>query len=181
MCFLWKCFSQIKNNDAKSELWDAVFEDFEEVINESARKSINLSFLKKIKHIFVSYLKKLLSKHISEYRVNLETGHVFYASDKNETSCKCGLFTAKSNDSSFVGFFSDDFLDLEFEDFYSILNNSDQLLCFNEQLNFRRKFNLIRNETNIKHIDCFESKVNGLKIARDILSTIMQIGVFVHN
>jgi hypothetical protein len=156
MSFVWKCLCEEHELDKETT---------------SARKANLVLLMKKYQSIFSKYYSRLLTSHSTDFKLSLQTGHVFYKSNAN---CKCGLFTRTKNDPHY-------FFDLGFEDLCFVINNSRVLLSFNELLDKDNEMSLIKNVENVKLIDCCESKINALKVARDILSTVMHIGVFVYN
>jgi hypothetical protein len=184
-CFYTYCMSY---------MWKSLYDNFDYLqieysqnqIKSSVRKSMQLSLMRKIKSIFMKYLSRLLDSHYSEYKLNFETGHLFHIRDMINDSerdtkvstCDCGLFSATLKTKNLTEYF----LDLSFDGFHLILDNFDKILSFEKLQGETNDIHVIRNnEEKVRFIDCYESKVNALKIARDILSTIMHIGVFVHN
>ncbi|CAF0840593.1 unnamed protein product [Brachionus calyciflorus] len=108
-----------------------------------------------IKELFYKFLKKLIDSEC-EYLMSVNTGHLF---KKESEFCECGLVLQN---------LKQDFLDLDSVDF-----RLDNLKLFDNQKIFKIDFN------NIKLIDCIHSKLNCLKITRDVLSTLLHIGIFV--
>jgi hypothetical protein len=167
-----------------SFMWRSLYDNFDHLLADStsekshikgsARKAMQISFMKKVKSIFMKYLTRLLVRHSSEYKLNLETGHLFCLKQEQKFTCKCGLFSTKINQQLSV----DSFVELSFDDFNPVLDNFDKVLSYEKN----EVIEIVRNEeSNVKLIDCYESKVNALKIASDILSTVLHIGVFVYN
>ena len=113
-----------------------------------------------IKSVLFSFAKNLLDES-DEWRLDLSSGHLFKINDLN---CNCGLF--KSNETIIHSF-----IDLNDNINYSLIEFKEILVPNNESL--------LRNSP--RFIDCYDSKINALMLAREILSSILQIGVFIHN
>ena len=158
------CAKYLKNLQKKSSK-----NDFLDVINEKKAfsKFYILTLIKQLKKLFIKYLKCLIQYELDEYKIDIESGHLFFAANKN-FRCECGLFELKNTKT--------DDLDLkEFSNDFSLLE-TENLLSFNEN-----STRLIKNEKNLRITDCFESKISCFKTFRDIVSSINQIGAFVYN
>lgn len=131
--------------------------------NTSPVKQMDLFNLKKIiKIVFFKYAKNLLDKS-KEYRLDLKSGHLF----NNDLKCNCGLYKLNN-----LKFDYNSLLDLD-DDINFVSINFSNLLTTNTDLS--------RTESDIKLIDSLDSKINVFKLAREILASILQIGVFIHN
>ena len=86
----------------------------------------------------------------------MNSGHLF----ESNLSCNCGLFNNKLNEN---------FIDLNDEINYMTINFKDILSI------------KLTNESNVELLDSVDSKINVFKLAREILISILQIGVFIHN
>ena len=133
-----------------------------------APKFLKLSLIKKVKQLFSSYTRCVLENDLDEYKIDLECGHVFRL-NSSHINCECGLFKLTSTASS-------DLLLVDFFNDFSLVE-CQSLLSFNEKNSDR----LVKNEENAILLDCYESKLNAFKIARDILSSVLHVGVFVYN
>ena len=132
--------------------------------------------MKLTRHIFYSYAKCLLDTNKLElYNMSLACGHLFLMDESAESAqsvtCQCGLFEVSNS--------CETSLDLVAIDSGDFINwNLDRLLTFeaNEHLS---KLAIRVNPANVRYLDCYESKLNALKTARDILTSILNIGVFI--
>lgn len=123
---------------------------------ENKKKEIEK--FKFIRNLFFQFLEKLTDKE-HEYGICLRSGHYF----KNESmKCECGIIARQQK-----------------YDLYN-LNNSDL-----REINFSHLFENQNSYEiclkNLRLIDCFESKINAFKIARDVLSTFFHVGIIVTN
>ena len=128
-------------------------------------KFLILTLTKQLKQIFFSYFRCLLNDDPDEYKIDIESGHLFHTKSNN-SNCECGLFKLKN--------FNLDKDLIEILDDFSMLE-SERILAFSQTSQ-----RLTKIEENICLIDCFESKINCLKIAHDILSSIIHLGVFIY-
>lgn len=87
----------------------------------------------------------------------LYSGHFFKI---GYLECECGMIIRQNNDNLY---------DLNDSD----LRQLDISLIFSNQNSFEINLN------NLKLIDCLQSKINAFKIARDILSTYLHVGILV--
>jgi hypothetical protein len=173
---MWKTFVKVflsKKDDLANE--EDIFDFETDNIKTSTRKSIIISFMNKTRQIFMGYIKALIQKHPCDYEINLNTGHIFYLNSETSRtmqSCKCGLFSMKATERTHFTFFT-----LDSDDLGRIVDNLELFLSFSQESNNR----IIRNELNVRLIDCFESKLNCFKVISDVLTTILNVGVFVYN
>lgn len=124
-----------------------------------AKQRLNLfSQMNAIKSIFFSFAKSLLDES-DEWKLDLSSGHLFNIDD---SVCNCGLFKTKQTMHSLID--PKDSVNFSSIDFRNVLTPNE---------------NLIRNSP--QFIDCYGSKVNAFALAREILSSILHIGVFIHN
>ena len=79
-----------------------------------------------------------------------------------DLNCNCGLFKLKELTQTHIDL--NDMVNFSLIDFVNILVPNEHLL---------------RISTNF--IDCYHSKINAFMLAREILSSILQIGVLIHN
>jgi hypothetical protein len=133
-------------------LWKYLYFKFEMELN----KPRIYSFMIKIHSIFENYFRHLLIHDIYDYYIQIESGHLFYNSNKY---CECELFE-KIETNQKIDAFSNDF-NINQIDFNRVLNNS------------------VNSNKVPKILDCFESKLNSLNVVKNILSTAFQIGVFI--
>lgn len=118
-------------------------------------KSNLINLLRVTKLVFYSFAKNLLDKD-EDYKLDLNSGHLF----KSSANCSCGLFVNRLNGN---------FIDLNEEINYMTINFKDILSI------------KLTNESNVELLDSVDSKINVFKLAREILTSILQIGVFIHN
>lgn len=111
-----------------------------------------------IKSVLFSFAKNLLDESV-EWKLDLSSGHLFKTYDLN---CNCGLFKLKELTQTHIDL--NDMVNFGLIDFVNILVPNEHLL---------------RISTNF--IDCYHSKINAFMLAREILSSILQIGVLIHN
>lgn len=138
-----------------------VWKKLPEIIGEyeGAKKTRLVWHIKKFRRIFSKYFNQLLEYESNEYELDLDSGHLFH---DNETECVCGLFRSTEQSNSMR---LDDESSIELTDFSSkIFSNSTTKIT-----------------QNLKLIDCFDSKLNALSVTRDILATLLNVGVFIHD
>ena len=159
LCYLWKCIKELP-----SELIYDLFEINPDNSSKSySMKFLKLSLIKNIKLIFMSYIKNLLEHDLDEYKLDLECGHLFHSGQ--DSICLCGLFSINNING----------INLNISDLnYDLIYNTDIL-------SFSGNKAVKRNDKHLRLIDCYESKLNAFKLARDILSTILHIGVFIYS
>ncbi len=126
--------------------------------SQSNSRSVKIKLINYFKHIFINFIQTLLDQdRIEDYALSLESGHCF--NSKSEFRCICGFVETKN--------FT--FIDL---------NDLDPLTIIDSE-------NILEHKMLNKHpptlLDCYESKLNVFKITRDLLSTILNIGVFIYN
>lgn len=148
-------------------LWKLLFEEFVGNIESRDRQSyINTAklygLMNTIKIVFLSFFKRLLSRKLEHFKLDISCGHLF---EINQPRCNCGFILAQSSDASiFLSLYEQ----VKFE-------KSWLSRIFENGENFERK-----SSEHIKLIDCAESKLNSIKITREIIASILQIGVFIH-
>lgn len=146
LCYLWKNLEPMLRELSDEET--------------ALKRATIVPYLRHLKSIFQPYFIQLLDNDIIEYRIDLDSGHLFH---EESSHCVCNLFNS-SKQSRLVGLDDDLFLDTI--DFSSILSDSTD----------RRN-----HPSETVFIDCLESKLNALTVSRDILSTILNVGVFIHD
>ncbi len=159
LCYCANYLKHLLKNPCKNNSLSEIIE------SESSPKSFVLTLIKQLKKVFINYLKCLLERDLDEYKIDTESGHLFYSNNK-KLKCECGLFELKN---------ADDFGLIELSDDFSLIEG-EILLSYNEH-----SLRLAKKEETLTIIDCHESKVNCFKIARDIISSIHRIGVLVYN
>ena len=161
LCFSAKYLNSLLKNSSIKDFLGEMNE------NKISPKFFILTLIKQLKKIFTKYLKCLLEHDLDEYKIDIESGHLFYVNSKN-LKCECGLFVLENIKKDDLGL-------IEFSDDFSLLEK-EILLTFN-----KNSIRLTKKEENLRLIDCYESKINCFKVIRDIISSIYQIGVFVYN
>ena len=70
--------------------------DFQDETNEKKAfsKFYILTLIKQLKKLFIKYLKCLIQYELDEYKIDIESGHLFFAANRN-LRCECGLFELK--------------------------------------------------------------------------------------
>lgn len=116
---------------------------------------------KQLKQIFLNYFLRLLEHDSSEYSINLACGHLFL---KTSSNCVCGLFNTENANS----------IDLDDDILLDSIDLSQNIFSNSDIHNQKRI-------SSLKFIDCLESKLNALIVARDILATVLNVGVFIHD
>jgi hypothetical protein len=114
----------------------------------------------KIKSIFVNYLKYILkhSNALFDYYIDVESGHLYFDGNRD---CECGIFDNFESKNEKI----------------NLDNHGGQninLLNFNSFLNKKPNVDKVPNL-----LDCFESKINSLRLVNNLVTTIFQIGVFI--
>lgn len=133
----------------------------------SLKRSFIVLHAKQLRQIFLPYITQLLEKDLADYSLDLNCGHLFEInSNKN---CTCGLFSSFSTpeDSNSRIDLSDDFN----------INKIDFSKIFSSDCNNK----IFKNNAKVVLIDCFDSKLNALNLTRDILGTLLNIGVFIYS
>lgn len=123
--------------------------------------------LKQFRAVFANYFNRLLVDDYDEYAIDLDSGHLFHRPQKQNLNneCVCGLFSSES--SNFLRLDDDRALDLA--EFPSKLFSNPDVLT--------RK----THKPSPRLLDCLESKLNALNVARDLLTTLLNVGVFIHD
>jgi len=151
MCYLWKFLYQ----EFKSA-FNGAFRDRQIYINRS--KVFQLMSI--IQTIFINFAKNLLNSSLYDYKLDTSSGHLFQTGKKR---CNCGFLGTKSD--SLINIF-------EPVDFASI--SYEEMLCHEIK-------DGLDSQKNLTIIDCLESKLNSLMICREIVGSILQVGVFLHD
>lgn len=107
--------------------------------------------------IFTKYLKTILYKPLNQYRVSQHTGHLFRLQSEY---CECKLLKIKQVQERHIDFAA-------LTQTYKITANE-----------WEKYF--LRNEESVTLISCFESKINAIKVMRDILLSILSLGIYIH-
>ena len=113
----------------------------------------------KIKSIFTSYMKSLLkysNNNLYDYYIDTQSGHLF---NRDSNMCECELFEKQCNSIGKI----------------ELLDNNG---CSNVVVDFKNYLIKCSNK-DVNIIDCYESKLNVLRVTKNILSTVFQIGVFI--
>lgn len=154
MCYLWKFIYQEFNSCFKDSN-----EDKYRQININKAKVFEL--MKTVQIIFTNFFKCLLEKGLSNYFLDISSGHLFL----NGKRCNCGLLNQSDSVTAWVNLYEEiNYNEINFE------------LMLKHQISER-----CNAEKAILLIDCFESKLNCLKMVREILGSILQVGVFIHD
>jgi hypothetical protein len=140
--------------------------------------SNNMLLKKMIKNLFLNYAITLIDHNGSNdgtlsdlYKLNIKCGHLFYINTSESiNNCHCGLYSC-SNKNDFIDIFDDN------NESYLINSSSDFLVASN----LNGESLLTKSTSNVNILDCAESKLNSFKLVRNILSTILQIGVFIYD
>lgn len=167
MCYLWQLTPEIvlRRNKSSSSSSNAT----------KSESNLVVWHLKQIKSLFFNFFQRLLQHDSAEYSLDLHSGHLFH---RNNTECVCGLLILcpdspnhHHRSTTTMMMRLDDDLSIELADFVSRLfaANLDQTLA--QRINPRP----------VRLLDCLDSKLNALGVARDILTTILNIGVFIHD
>ena len=129
--------------------------------SKSNNRPLKIKLINYFKHILINFIQTLLDRNEMEnYVLNLESGHCFQS--KSKSHCICGLIESKN-----LKIFVD-------------LNDLDPINIIDCEKNDLLKFIMLNKYPPIL-LDCYESKLNVFKITRDLISTILNIGVFIYN
>lgn len=143
-------------------VWKTLPELIGEIFGSEGVKNTRLVWhMKKFRRVFSKYFNQLLEYEYNEYDLDLDSGHLFH---DNETECVCGLFSSTQRSNS---------MRLDDESSFELSNFSSKIFL-NSTIERKKT-------TNLKLIDCFDSKLNALSVTRDILATLLNIGVFIHD
>lgn len=159
LCYLWKFLYQ----EFKASAFAATIESRRQT---SINKAKVFELLKALKHIFINFARRLLDNSTVEYNIDLMNGHLFHV---NKTRCNCGyiqldrsMTCAETNKANI------------FEETNFNLVDFDSLL----------EYKLSDKGTalaNLELMECCESKLNALRITQEIVVSILQVGVFIHD
>ncbi len=158
MCYLWKFLYQE---------FSATFTSTNKDRQTYMKRSKIFQLMASIKTIFISFAKNLLNTSLFDHRLDTSSGHLFQTGKER---CHCGLLETQerskpSASGSLINMF-------EPVDFARV--NFAEMLC--HELSEREHA-----EGNLNLMDCLESKVNCLMICREVVSSILQVGVFLHD
>jgi hypothetical protein len=124
-----------------------------------------------LKQTFVHFLTPLLERDLNDYRLDLSCGHLFSFNDPSTRQCVCGLFSLPHGSSSS----SSTMMNLSTNDYHTV---DESKLLLDSRLENKNDH---VSSSSIKLIDCLESKLNAFKVSKDILATILNVGVFISN
>ena len=121
--------------------------------SSNIRRTTLIRLASKIRLVFSSFYNQLTGQSRHDHRIDYSSGHLFV--QPSSPTCHCGLVILPNK-----GLLDESELtDLDF----------DRLLTASLSVNRRGKL-----------LDCFESRLNAIRTARDVLSALFQVGVFVH-
>lgn len=156
LCYLWKFLYQEFKVSA-----------FTVSATESRRQtSINkakvFELLKVLKHIFINFARCLLDHSFVEYDIDLTNGHLFHM---NKTRCNCGYIQLDRSKS------------LSADSKVNIFEETNfNLIDFEAVLEYK-----MSDKGSLELMECCESKLNALRITQEIVVSILQVGVFIHD
>jgi hypothetical protein len=156
-----------------SFLWKFLYQEFKagaftaKGSPSSRQASINkakvFEIMKTLKNIFVTFARALImDQSFTEYEIDLKSGHMFHI---DKAHCNCGLIQLArplTDPQSKLNVFEATNLDLI--DFETVL-----------------EYKVTDTTDNVELLDCSSSKLNCLRIAQEIIVSILQVGVFIHD
>ena len=151
-----------------SFLWKFLYQEFIDSFQSANRtrqnfvnKSRIFDLMKSIKRIFMNFARYLLPSTLDEYNIDLTSGHLFQI---NVSQCDCSLIHKEQLEMSVNLMGEISFREIDFE---RILNH---------KIHVRKEA-----ELDMQLMDCFDSKLNCLKLTREVIGSILQVGVFIHD